>query len=344
MKEKPLILLVNDDGILSPGLIALSKAVAKLGEVMVVAPWRQQTSMSRAYVAYEELGVIKSMPENIYGEGIKAFSVVASPAHCVVYAVLELAGRKPDLCVSGINYGENLGKTISYSGTLGAAFQAADFGIKTIAVSRPAALHEIDGDYADLDWTIAQKASYIWAKKILNKGMAEGTQILNINVPEKLSGVYQHRITAQSRHDMFIYEQPCVRDLSKHYKIPSKKRQKFDDVEKNSDIWAAGLTVVEEAHGFMHGEKVAFGVLVQHIVEGYSNTELNLLLDFYSTVGLPTRLRDMNVPMDEATIRAIAEKSIIDFGPVSKLITVEDLCAYILSTDSYAAHYFEGKQ
>ncbi len=238
MKAKPLILLVNDDGIMSPGLIALSRAVAELGEVLVVAPWKQQTSMSRAYVGYENLGVIESVEEHVFGKDIKAFSVVGSPAHCVVYAVLEIAGRKPDLCISGINYGENLGKTISYSGTIGAALQAADFDINTIAVSRPAALHEINGEYAELDWSLAQKAAYIWAKKVLNHGMTECARILNINVPERLSDVYRQRLTVQSSKDMFIYEQPASRDFGKPYKIPSKKRQNFDDIEMNSDIWA----------------------------------------------------------------------------------------------------------
>jgi glycerol dehydrogenase len=106
---------------------------------------------------------------------------------------------------------------------------------------------------------------------------------------------------------------------------------------------ASGLSVLREADGYMHGEKVAYGVLVQHIVEGYNEADIMKLLDFYLAVGLPTHLIDMNVQPTMENVLAIAEKSIVDFGPVSKLITIEDLCACILSADLYATKIKEAR-
>jgi 5'-nucleotidase len=237
-ENKQLILLVNDDGILSPGLKALAEALSDLGEVLIVAPNEQQTSMGRAYPIGERLGVIEKMPEELFGQGIEAYSVIASPAYCVAYAVMEIAHRKPDLCISGINYGENLGKTLSYSGTVGAALQAADFGIPSIAMSRPTKLSEINGDYADLDWTYAKSVIRFWAKKVIEEGMPKGAPILNINVPEFSSEPDVFKYTVQSKEDMFLFEKSEKRDFSKPFKLHSKKRDDFKDVERNSDIWA----------------------------------------------------------------------------------------------------------
>lgn len=146
-EDRPLILLTNDDGVHSPGLAALCEAVAPLGEVLIAAPATQQTSTGRSYPRGPEWGKIQAISLPMPWGEIPAFSVTASPAACVGHGVLELAPRKPDLCISGINYGENLGKTLTYSGTFGAALQAADFGIPTLAVSRATSYEQIRGDY-----------------------------------------------------------------------------------------------------------------------------------------------------------------------------------------------------
>lgn len=194
--------------------------------------------MGRAYPKTEKIGVIEKIPETIFGDGIEAYSVMASPAYCVAYAVLEIADRLPDLCLSGINYGENLGKTLSYSGTVGAALQGADFGIPSIAISRPSELSQINGEYADLDWTYAKSVVRYWTKKVLEEGMPKGAPILNINVPESPADPERYKYTFQSSKDMFLFVKTGKRDYSKPFSLHSVKRTNFDDIERNSDMWA----------------------------------------------------------------------------------------------------------
>ena len=98
----PLIVLVNDDGIASPGLRALAEALRDLGELLIVAPRDQQTSRGRAFLGG---GVAEPIEYRIDGKRVRAFAVAASPAMAVRYAVLVCAERRPALIVSGINYG-----------------------------------------------------------------------------------------------------------------------------------------------------------------------------------------------------------------------------------------------
>lgn len=99
---------------------------------------------------------------------------------------------------------------------------------------------------------------------------------------------------------------------------------------------ASGLSMLREADSYLHGEKVGYGVLVQHIVEGRGEKEIRELLDFMNAIGLPTTLLDMNVEPNDKNILKIAEKSLIDFGPVSKLVFIDDLCEAIKSADMIA--------
>jgi 5'-nucleotidase len=130
--QVPLILVTNDDGIDSAGLRALVVAMSGLGEVVVVAPDKQWSGAGR------------SMPPGVSGKitpasnGIedlceRAYAVDTSPALTVVHAVTELLPRLPDLVVSGINYGLNVSTDITVSGTVGAALEAAAFGIPALA-------------------------------------------------------------------------------------------------------------------------------------------------------------------------------------------------------------------
>ena len=101
--DRPLILVTNDDGLLSPGLRAAAEAVADLGELLLVAPATQQTAMSRAFVRDADAGVIERVDLHIADTTIAAHAVTGSPVMAVTHAVLELAQRPIDLCVSGIN-------------------------------------------------------------------------------------------------------------------------------------------------------------------------------------------------------------------------------------------------
>lgn len=119
----PLILITNDNGIQSPGLFAAAQAVADMGKLLVSAPLSQQTGMPRAFPRHPGLGTIKEFELNINGKPIVGYGVDGSPAFAVAHGVLELADRKPALCISGINYGENLGQSLPRSGIVGAVLR-----------------------------------------------------------------------------------------------------------------------------------------------------------------------------------------------------------------------------
>lgn len=125
------VLLTNDDGILSPGLLALRAKLSEVAEVEVVAPEVQRSGVSHAVTLHEPLAAreVVHRGERI-GVGLSGF-----PVDCVKYALSELLDEPPDLVVSGINLGPNLGVSVFYSGTVAAAMEAAFFGIPGVAFS-----------------------------------------------------------------------------------------------------------------------------------------------------------------------------------------------------------------
>lgn len=134
---KPLILLTNDDGILSPGLAAAAEALDPLGELLIIAPLEQQTSMGRSRKAdHHRSGILEEIEVASGDQRWTGYGIPASPARAVEHAVVEIAQRPLALVVSGINYGENVSTIITVSGTVGAALEAADWGIPALAVSQ----------------------------------------------------------------------------------------------------------------------------------------------------------------------------------------------------------------
>ena len=133
-----LILLTNDDGIYAPGLAALQRELAKLGEVYVVAPATEQSGVGHA-ITYLTPLIVKEVFQNERmaggSDGRWGWAVEGSPADCVKIGVAEFCPRRPDLVVSGINAGLNAGINVLYSGTVAAAIEGAFFGITSIAVS-----------------------------------------------------------------------------------------------------------------------------------------------------------------------------------------------------------------
>lgn len=125
---RPLILLTNDDGILSDGIAQLHAALEPLGEVIVSAPSRQQSAVSHSISLHEPLRV------RTIGPG--RYAVAGTPADAVFIAICEICPRVPDVVVSGINHGSNLGTDVFYSGTVAGALEGALRGVPAIAVSQ----------------------------------------------------------------------------------------------------------------------------------------------------------------------------------------------------------------
>ncbi|HEY4799896.1 MAG TPA: 5'/3'-nucleotidase SurE, partial [Bacteroidia bacterium] len=117
--KKPLILVTNDDGITSPGILALSNEMKELGEVVVIAPDKPQSGVGHAITINSTLRVTKTKFHSVSVE----YSISGTPVDCVKMAVNEILDRKPDLIVSGINHGSNISINVIYSGTMSAAIE-----------------------------------------------------------------------------------------------------------------------------------------------------------------------------------------------------------------------------
>lgn len=164
------ILLTNDDGIEAAGLHATYDAIADLGEIHVVAPAKVQSATSHAITLHRPMEVTPYQCERF-----KGFAVDGRPADCVKLAIAQLVGPV-DLVVSGINHGANVGINVHYSGTVGAAREAAFQGIPAIALS----LHL--GDQTQSHWPRAAQHARDAIDTVLSVGIDPGV-LVNINVP-----------------------------------------------------------------------------------------------------------------------------------------------------------------
>ncbi len=140
------ILITNDDGINSDGLIRLAKAAKKFGEVTVIAPDGQRSAMSHYITLDRPIDVYEAKDFPV--EGVRALYSTGTPADCIRFGLRNYV--KADVVLSGINFGYNCGSDLQYSGTVGAAFEAASEGIHAIAVSEGAnGVHEITDAYLE---------------------------------------------------------------------------------------------------------------------------------------------------------------------------------------------------
>ena len=206
MKTKN-ILVVNDDGILSPGLHALAKGMRQLGNVWVVAPERLQNAMGRALTLHKPLRLTRIKKQ--------VFAVNGTPADCVTLGIGQLLKENPPiLIVSGINKGLNLGDDITNSGTVSAAMEGVLRGITSIAVS-------LDGQRS-FKFHVAEVVAHQIADKVLRLGLPPET-LLNVNVPKcSLKDLRGVKITSLSR---------------KHYKDPVVEKT---DPRGGKYYWIAG--------------------------------------------------------------------------------------------------------
>lgn len=204
----PLILLTNDDGVHSPGLLAAARSLEPLGDLLIVAPATQQSGASRSLRSGFDGRIFPTLLEED-GHHFPAWQLDGTPAQAVLYGVVEvaarLAGRRPDLIVSGINYGENLGSQTLISGTVGAAIQGGDMGIRSLAVSLQTSKDYHLSHGQDVDWSAAAHWLRIFA------GAALGAQpwppdvaALKIDIPDAATTQTPWRLTRQSRQEYFV--------------------------------------------------------------------------------------------------------------------------------------------
>jgi 5'-nucleotidase len=217
------ILVTNDDGIESPGIAALVEALRPLGRVTVAAPDRARSGSSHGVTSDRPIAVRESDRE-----GARWIAIDALPATCVRLGIEELLGERPDIVLSGINIGENLGTVTFYSATVGAAREAAFLGVPAIAVNLVAS--------RNMDYGTAAAVTAGIVRALGRNGIAAGT-FLNVNVPplprERLRGL---RITRQdTRAPVDFFRKSVSPDGLTEYR-PGWKH--LDPEGEGTDIWA----------------------------------------------------------------------------------------------------------
>ena len=181
MAEKPLILITNDDSIQAKGIANLVEAMRPLGDLLVVAPDKQQSGMGHAITINNPLRLKKI---SIF-EGIESYTCSGTPVDCVKLAIYEIIKARPTLLVSGINHGSNAATNVLYSGTMSAAVEGAIEGIPSIGFS-------LLDHHSEADFEAAAHFASEISKRALSEGIQKGV-CLNVNIPkgkrEEINGV-----------------------------------------------------------------------------------------------------------------------------------------------------------
>jgi 5'-nucleotidase len=185
-----MILVTNDDGVHSEGIRALADALAPLGDVTIVAPIQEASAIGHALTLRRPLRVDGIAP------GV--YAVDGTPTDCVNIAITHVLRRKPDLIVSGINKGWNLGDDVTYSGTVAGALEGALLGIPSIAISTARVRDECD-------FGPAAKAAALVTRSVLERGMPKFT-LLNINMPAGPNKGFRVTVQAKRNHVTMVTE------------------------------------------------------------------------------------------------------------------------------------------
>jgi 5'-nucleotidase len=232
------VLLTNDDGIASPGLIAVLGALAPIAETVVIAPAQNQSAVARSITLRRAMTVTEHDLEGAAG----AYAVDGTPVDCVRFAALGLGGGGYDAIVSGANLGHNLGDDVTYSGTVAAALEAVLLGLPAIAVSQGA----LDGGLgfvadAGFDFTDGARFTARLLQTVLEHGLPAGL-LLNVNVPAAPQGA---RIAALGRR---IYRDKldllADRGREKVYRIYGADHSYDEQPGSDFEAVAAGLIAV----------------------------------------------------------------------------------------------------
>lgn len=234
MSERIQILLTNDDGIQSPGLWAAAGALSKLGFVTIAAP-RDQVSGSGRSLPRTFDGRIEKLNLRINEQDWPVYSVGGSPAQVVQHAILDIMSAPPDLVVSGINYGENLGTSITISGTVGAAMEGAAMGIPAIAVS----LEITEEDYlsyTDQDFSAAGYFTHFFAKMLLEKPLPPDIDLLKLEVPTGATPETPWRMTRLAHHRYYLPAGKRLVTWDEPYYIEGRRHVTPEEVAPDSDI------------------------------------------------------------------------------------------------------------
>lgn len=234
--EKPQILLTNDDGIRSPGLWAVAASLSDLGFVTVTAPRDQSSGMGRSLPNTSD-GTIQLEQVQVNDQQWSVYAVGGSPAQSVLHGVLEVLRFKPDLVVSGINYGENVASGVTISGTVGAAMEAAALGIPALAVSL-----ETDSKYHlsysdEVDFSIAANFAMRFAHLLLERKFPADVDLFKVDVPWDATLNTPWQLTRVSRQRYYEPFAPQRNSWDESAAIGYREAGRMDDEPEDTDVY-----------------------------------------------------------------------------------------------------------
>ena len=228
MEKRPLIFITNDDGYASKGFAAIIEVARRHGRVVAIAPEHTQSGMSHAITMFSPL-YLRPVREE---EGLQVYACSGTPVDCVKMAFDHLfADEKVDLVISGINHGSNAAVNVLYSGTMGAAIEAAFYNIPSIGLSLTD--HDLDADFEG-----AVKYGTQIVKSVLSNDLPRPL-CLNVNIPDipcnEIKGIRLSRQTrGYLREECFKRTDPHGRDYFWHRGAFSNAEPEAED----SDEWA----------------------------------------------------------------------------------------------------------
>ena len=233
---RPQILLTNDDGILSPGLWAAAASLSKLGFVTVTAP-REQASGAGRSLPNSSDGVIQEKRVQVNGQEWSVYAVGGSPAQTILHAVYEVMKRKPDLVVSGINYGENVASGITISGTVGAAMEGASLGIPAMAVSLEADAKFHLSYSEEMSFVVAADFTARIARLLLERKLPADVNLLKVDVPSDATVATPWQWTRVSRQRYYQPVPPQRESLSEPGVMEYREAAELDNEPQDTDVY-----------------------------------------------------------------------------------------------------------
>jgi 5'-nucleotidase len=234
--EKCQILLTNDDGIHSPGLWAAAETLSDLGYVTVAAPRDQSSGMGRSLPMSSD-GVIRPEILRVRGKDWTVYAVGGTPAQAVLHGILEIMPQKPDLVVSGINYGENVATGVTISGTVGAAMEAASHGFPALAASLETDRAEHLSYSTEVDFSTAAYFTAYFARKMLEKKFPPEVDLFKVDVPCNATLQTPWQVTRLARQRYYIAVAPKRSSWEERGPVDYEEAAVLDSEAEDSDVY-----------------------------------------------------------------------------------------------------------
>lgn len=231
------ILLTNDDGIQSPGLWAAAQALSALGFVHVAAPRDQFSGAGRSLPSNSD-GTIQIRQVEVNGQTWQVHAVGGTPAQAVQHAVLEILDRPPDLLVSGINYGENVGTGVTISGTVGAALEGSALGIPSLAISLETEAQHHFSHSTEVDFSTAAHFTAYFGQLLLSKRFPPDVDVLKVDLPCDATPDTPWVVTRLSRKRYFEPLAPQRTSWDQPARVGYYRNDKDFADEPDTDVYA----------------------------------------------------------------------------------------------------------